>query len=203
MGKVKDLTGLVFGRLKVLSFAEKRNTKAFWLCRCECGKEKIIKGSSLLSRQNPSCGCLIGKSNIKNKQNINGILPEYGIWKNIKSRCYNPSVKGYKNYGARGIKVCDRWINSFDNFMDDMGARPSLKHSIDRIDNDGNYEPNNCRWATNTEQANNRRTNVLLVNVNTGIFYNTIKEASFSINVDRHSLKQKIKFNRPTNFIKI
>lgn len=85
---------------------------------------------------------------------------EYGIWSNIKHRCLNPNYRDYKNYGGRGIAVCDRWRDSFDNFMDDMGPRPSLKHSIDRIDNNGNYEPSNCRWATYSQQNRNQRLNM-------------------------------------------
>jgi len=87
---------------------------------------------------------------------------EYSSWDNMKSRCFNPNYKRYSNWGGRGITVCDRWKNSFENFFTDMGLKPTLKHSIDRIDNDGDYCPENCRWATKAEQNNNQRTNRLI-----------------------------------------
>ena len=88
--------------------------------------------------------------------------PEYQAWKNMKKRCFNPNTKQYSDWGGRGITVCDRWKNSFENFFADMGLKPTAKHSIDRIDNDGDYCPENCKWATNAEQQNNQRTNRLI-----------------------------------------
>ena len=98
---------------------------------------------------------------IKHKHNMTE-SPEYIAWEHIKTRCYNKNVKDYKNYGDRGITVCERWLNSFPNFLEDMGLRPSDKHSIDRIDNNGNYTPENCKWSTKKEQCNNKRNNHIL-----------------------------------------
>lgn len=117
----------------------------------------------LASGNTKSCGCLRRETTslvgLAKKTHGMRDTPEYGVWANMKDRCYNPSSEDYKNYGGRGIKVCERWLNSFENFYEDMGEKPwsKLLYSLDRINNDGNYEPSNCRWATVKQQVNNRR----------------------------------------------
>jgi len=142
-----DLTGKRFGKYVAIKFVSQNGRH--YLCKCDCGNEKIVSQSALLHRNRKMClRCLIykhGKSD----------TPTYHAWENIKGRCLNKKNKRYPQYGGRGITICDRWIKSFNNFLTDMGERPSAKHSIDRIDNDGNYEPSNCRWATREIQDHN------------------------------------------------
>lgn len=166
-GKV-DITGLRFGRLVVIKEMPGRvnNWQINWLCKCDCGKEKVITGNRLKNGHTKSCGCFAAEStkirNATHGQNRrSGATSEYNTWNGIKYRCYNPEYKEYHLYGGRGIKMCDQWLNSFENFFTDMGAKPSPKHSIDRYpDVNGNYEPSNCRWATSKEQARFKRNNV-------------------------------------------
>lgn len=161
---MNDLTGQKFGRLTVESFSHRQPNGAYiWNVVCICGVRKQVAKNNLISNNTRSCGCL--KNEIcKTKLKTHGLsgTKTHRIWKSMISRCYIPSATGFKNYGARGISVCDRWRKSFVNFLFDMGECPD-GFSIDRIDVNGNYEPSNCRWITFSEQQRNRRNNVVLL----------------------------------------
>lgn len=160
--KLIDLTNQRFGRLVVIKLSEKQDSSknAHWFCDCECGtKNIIIRGISLRRGISKSCGCYSSEQLVKNNTKHNMYYsPEYSIWNAMKQRCSNPNHVHYKRYGGRGICICDKWNESF---YEDMGPRPDPKMSIDRIDNDGNYEPSNCRWTTITEQNRNQTSNVI------------------------------------------
>jgi hypothetical protein len=159
-----DLTGQRFGRLTVKADLGTRKTSAqfvrYWACDCDCGQTVEVRTGGLRSGATKSCGCL-HKEIMSQSHYRHGMIrsTEYRIWNNIKNRCGNPNVPAYPRYGGRGITICDRWKDDFSAFLSDMGPRPSTGHSIDRINNDGNYEPGNCRWATAKEQGNNSRHN--------------------------------------------
>lgn len=161
-GFIKNLTDQIFGRLTIIKFAYTKNHKAYWLVRCTCGNEKIALGESLKNGHTQSCGCLRLESVTKHGQHTpknrkNG----YTSWIAMKTRCLNPKYDSYKNYGGRGITIDPRWLDKehgFENFFVDMGPRPSLDHSLDRVDVDGNYCKSNCRWATWEEQGLAKRT---------------------------------------------
>lgn len=159
MGKFIDLTGQRFGRLLVTKRNGTGNTgQAVWLCSCDCGKEANVLMDNLRRGKQVSCGCYHLETITTHGATTGKVkTAEYKVWQEMRRRCYDENGAHYKDYGGRGITVCDRWINSFENFLGDMGKRTSSKHSIDRIHNDGDYEPSNCHWATGGEQANNQR----------------------------------------------
>lgn len=154
-----DLVGKRFERLVVLKYVGNRK----WLCQCDCGNVKTIYGDDIRTSHTKSCGCwnLEVRSRPQAGITLRRLHPEYSVWHGMRSRCNNPRNISYEWYGGRGVVVCSRW-DDFDTFLSDVGARPSPEHSIDRIDPNGNYEPGNVRWATASEQTNNRRNTVLL-----------------------------------------
>ena len=158
MRKFIDLTGKRFGRLFVISRGPNSGSHAAWRVRCACGNLSLVSGDSLRRGHTQSCGCL----NAERVSAANGIhfesgTPEHEAWHSMRRRCYVSTTKGYRHYGGRGIIVCERWRENYLFFLADVGRRPSDSHSIDRINNDGNYEPTNCRWATRSQQRLNQR----------------------------------------------
>lgn len=158
------LEGQKFGRWLVLERSHANSHYSyFWSCVCDCGTRRNVLQKSLLSGLSRSCGCLKREvaSETSKKHGLSN-TKEYKIWAGIKDRCHNPDTPSYKNYGARNIRVCQRWLDSFEDFMEDMGERPSPLHTVDRINNNEGYFPSNCRWATRKQQQRNSRQNRLL-----------------------------------------
>lgn len=195
MSKFIDRTGQKFGRLTLIKRVENNKfNQVQWKCRCDCGKEVIVKAYSLTTGQTKSCGCLKKEQNYINIAKVKHNMTNtrlYNIWRDMKSRCLNPNNKRHKFYFDKGITVCDEWKNDFMNFYNwaiNNGYRDNL--TIDRINNNGNYEPKNCRWATITEQNNNQSNNIR-------IKYNeseyTLSELSKIYNIKRATLYDRIK----------
>ena len=154
----KDRTGKRYGKLLVLSLAYTKDKRAFWTCQCDCGNI-VVKMGNRLHYGLRSCSLSCAKTIHGYTRNGVKRIPEYNCWLAIKDRCYNPNNIEYQWYGGRGIRVCERWRKSFLAFYEDMGTKPKGRYEIDRISNDGNYEPGNCRWVTRHQQARNRSDN--------------------------------------------
>jgi len=151
----QELIGRKFNMLTYISFSHRGNNgREHWLFKCDCGNEKIIRKLKVKCGEVKSCGCIQG--NVKHRMVKTGT---YSSWSNLKTRCLNRNSNRYYRYGERGIEICDRWKESFENFFEDMGERPTNNHSIDRIDNDKGYFKENCKWSSSFEQMNNKSTN--------------------------------------------
>lgn len=192
-----ELTGTIFGRLKVIKEAPRRKNRIHWHCKCACGNTTIVQTSDLRTGHTKSCGCFIKENPHRYKhghKTKNKTTPEYRAWVGIKKRCYNKKNHKYYRYGARGIIVCERWRNSFLSFLGDVGFRPSNKHSIGRMDNNGNYEPNNVEWQLPIQQMNNKSNNHFIVFNNQK---KTIAQWSREFNINAPTIRHRIKAGWP------
>ncbi len=192
MGMVKEMAGKVFERWTVLGQAvTSKSGAAQWLCRCDCGNESIIPGWNLRKGLSRSCGCL--NAEVARRSHTTHSMShkqEYKIYHGMLKRCLNKNSSDFSNYGGRGINVCDRWLESFENFYEDMGGRPSSDYSLDRIENDGGYSPDNCKWSTRSEQQNNKRTNRILT---LGNITDTLANWSRIVHISEATLWARIK----------
>ena len=195
MGALIDYTGQKFGRLFVVKRVDNNKYQQVqWLCRCECGGEKVVTANALREGYTKSCGCLKKEQdyiNIAHKTHNMSSTRIYNIWRQMKSRCYSPNCKRHKFYYDKGIIVCNEWKNDFVTFYNwaiENGYKENL--TLDRIDNDGNYEPNNCRWATITEQNNNQSNNIK-IRYNNKTY--SVKEFSNEYKIKRDTLCYRLK----------
>jgi hypothetical protein len=179
--------------------AERRLGSVVWRCKCDCGNEKLIPADTLRRGNSNSCGCYRRKiaGDRTRKHGYDG-RPEYKAWISLRSRCNNPKDPNYKNYGARGIRVCEEWQNSFVAFHNHIGDRPSPHYSVDRIDNSKGYEPGNVRWADSITQANNQRRNIMVT-----IDNETLPMAIWArkLNIPSYVIKYRIENNMPLSNI--
>lgn len=196
-----DLTGHRYGRLVVLKQAPNKKHGVAWHCLCECGNGIIVYAAALRKGNTKSCGCF--SRDVHEKSNTthgcsrrNKYTKEYWAWAHMKDRCANSKNERWPHYGGRGIKVCDRWVKDFGTFLKDMGNAPSPKHSVDRINVNGNYEPGNCRWANHLQQANNKQTTKKIIYE--GHEYNSMAELCRALNLNYQTLGHfRRKYNLP------
>lgn len=192
MGQVMDLTGKKFGRWFVKGLSHQKGKMLYWSCVCECGVERAVFGADLKRGGSESCGCLARERRAARATTHDmSHHPAYRAWIQMKSRCMNEANTGYKDYGGRGIKVCERWLD-FDEFWKDMGPTWRKGLSLDRIEVNGHYETGNCRWATPKEQGNNRRTN-RLVKCPDGS-ERTVTEAAEKFGISRETIFSRIRY---------
>ena len=190
MSKLIDLTNQKFGRLTVIEQAGSQHGNAYWKCKCSCGAEVIVRGYLLTRQIVVSCGCYRKEHKLKH-----GLAhtPIYNLWAGIKNRCTNPNVHNYHRYGGRGVTMFEDWINNFQAFYDYVSKLPHYGedgYSLDRINNDGNYEPDNIRWATRKEQARNKRSNHILEYQGVKM---TLAEAAEKSGLSRYVLQNRLK----------
>lgn len=207
MKKIEDLTGKQFSRWTVLDFAGRDKiykSLISWKCRCQCGTEKNVLGMTLRNGNSKSCGCL-KLERLRKTFNANGNFSRthgmkntriYHIWEGMKQRCLNNKASNFSRYGGRGIVICKRWLK-FENFLKDMGI-PSIKKTLDRINNDGNYEPPNCRWSTLKQQNNNHSKNV---RIKFGEENKTVAEWAEKTGLTRSVILYRLKLKLPANKI--
>lgn len=194
---VIDMLGKKYGRYTVIARAKRPNyaseKRAYWRCLCECGEERILAGKSLRNGNSKSCGCAVTEKLVA-FNTTHGMChrKEYKIWENMKTRCTNPKNEMYRYYGGRGIFVCDSWKHSFAEFYKDMGKCPPGM-SIDRIDNNGDYKPENCRWADTETQRNNRSNNNLITYQDKTL---SIAQWSRNIGISSGTLRGRIKTSK-------
>lgn len=186
----KDLTSQHFGRLTVLEFVPNEKRKSYWLCQCDCGKRVVVGLAELKTGDTVSCGCKkieqAGLNGVKHRLTGHRI---YTIWRDMKSRCYNVNDRCYKSYGGRGIMICEEWKNSVKSFYEwsiNNGYNDEL--TIDRIDTDGDYEPNNCRWISNLEQQRNKRNTVFVEYNGTPL---NISKAAELVGIKKETLRRR------------
>ena len=190
----EDITGMTFGRLTAIA----RDGSAYpvrWFFKCACGGTvRSYRTGHVKSGVIKSCGCLRREVGLRTKTHGMSKTGIYKTWESGKRRCHDPGHKQYQSYGGRGIIMCEKWRDSFESFLSDMGPQPSPKHSLDRINNDGNYEPEKCQWADSIQQANNRRTNVnLTFNQET----RTVSQWAHILKINTTTIHNRLKLGLP------
>ncbi len=194
MSTVIDLTGMKFNKLLVLYRAyNPRYKHASWVCVCDCGNITTVVSNNLRNGGTKSCGCSKGVYISQALTGLSSQYPsEYRSYNGMISRCFNPNISNYKHYGGKGITVCARWLESFNNFLEDMGSKPPGT-SLDRIDFNGNYYPDNCRWATISEQNRNRSNNIVITYCGLILL---VADWAIAFNIDRRKLRDYLKYSK-------
>jgi hypothetical protein len=189
MTRLIDFTGRRFSRLLVDGGPTMIKRRTYWMCVCDCGNRKSVEAHNLKMGRIRSCGCFLRQRAAQTKR-THGMTrtAEWRTWAKMKERCLVSSAVGFKHYGGRGITICERWLK-FENFFLDLGEKPSPSHSLGRIDNNGNYEPLNCRWETWAQQQNNRRNNLLLTK---GGETATLQQWARKLGVRRETIKRRL-----------